>query len=81
MYGLVKYNFYGILLIKRQHFDHALIGKATERIFAMVVFSDTLPKYWSCGDYEFNIILSFVSFVYLLTVAVHPVSTMSSAFR
>jgi hypothetical protein len=38
MYGLVKYNFYGVLLIKRQHFDCALIGKATERTFA-VVFS------------------------------------------
>jgi hypothetical protein len=35
IYGLVKY-FYGILLIKRQHFDYALIGKASERTFAMV---------------------------------------------
>ena len=61
MYGLVKYNFYGIFLIKRQHFNCALIGKATERTFAMGVFSDTPPKRWSCGDYEFNIILSFVS--------------------
>jgi hypothetical protein len=62
MYGLVKYNFYCILLIKRQYFDYALIGKATERTSAMVVSSDTLPKHWSCGDYEFNIILSLASF-------------------
>lgn len=37
MYGLVKYNFCGVLLIKRQHFDCVLIGKATERTFAVVV--------------------------------------------
>lgn len=79
VYGLVKYNFYGILLIKRQHFDHALIGKATERTFAVVVVSDTLLKRWSCGDYEIYLVFSF-SFGYLLTVAVHPVSTISSAF-
>jgi len=77
MYGLVKYNFYGILLIKRQHFDYALRGKT----FAIIFFSDTLPKHWSCGDYEFNIILPFFSLGYLFAVAMHPVSTLFSSFR
>jgi len=64
MCGLVKYNFYGILLTKRQHFDYALIGKTAERNFVVVFFSDALPIHWSCGDYEFNIILPFVSLGY-----------------
>jgi hypothetical protein len=77
----VTNNFIGILLIQRQHFDNVYIGMAAELAFALLVFCDTLPKQWSCWHCEFNIIISFFPPGRLLTVLVHPVSTISLAFR
>jgi hypothetical protein len=56
-------------------------GQGNGTNFRDGIFSYTLPKHWSCGDYGYNIVLSFFSVGYLLTVAVHPVSTLSSVFR